>query len=122
MMTTTITIAIALLGAFWASPAGQAFAARYMRRIKQERALARLRHIPEYRIGAKLLFNSPDVGGGSAQVGDVWVLADMAVGRVLLVDESGDRLFPMTCQEFEAAAPFILDAPLAGAARQKVLR
>lgn len=109
-----LSSAFGLIGAALATPIGQAFSAKYMLRIRQERALARLNAIPEYEVGAILHFFSADIGGGSAQVGDTWILIEKSVGRVLLrsyersSQKMTDRWLPMTCREFEAGTAIIL--------------
>ena len=101
---------LGIVGAVFSTPWGQVWTSRYMRWAKQKRALARLKAIPEYQIGAYLDFYSADVGGGSARVGtSPWVLADMDVGRVLLEDAWG-RTLPMTCAEFEAGSAVMITA------------
>ena len=101
---TVISTVLGIIGAVFATPFGQTWTSRYMRRIKQERALARLKQIPEYKIGTWLEFYTPDVGGGSSRFGDVWTLVEMKVGRVLLLSHKTGHYFPLTCQEFEAGS------------------
>lgn len=111
-MTNLITFLGAALGlvvTFLGSPMG----ARFTRMIKQRRALARLRAIPEYKVGAELRYCPPDVGGGSAPIAtaggnDVWTLTDMSLGRVLLTADG--ESCPMTCAEFEAGTAFVINA------------
>lgn len=111
---TVITLLISLLGAFWATPPGQAAFARYMRRIREERSHARLAINPAHELGAKLMFYSADIGGGSARVGETWEIEDMRPGLVGLRSLSKDGewagiYFPMTSTEFEAGSAFLLD-------------
>ena len=110
---TVITLLISVLGAFWATPPGQAAFARYMRRIREERAHARLGRIPGYELGAVLMFYSPDSGGGSARVGHLWEIVEMKPGLVELQSRSNSGewagvFYPLTSTEFEAGHVFLL--------------
>ena len=96
------------LGAALLTPWGQGYAARWTRSIKQTRSLARVNSIPEYDTGARLRFFSADVGGGSAKVGNIWILAEKAKGRILLIDEKDGSKMPMTVREFEDGTAIIL--------------
>ena len=99
----TLTSAIlGLVGAFVATPWGQAMAARYARKVKQTRALARLQAEPHYKVGAEIEVAVADTNGGAAECFRNHRIAYMGLGRVVLESLDDHRLVtPMTCAEFE---------------------
>ena len=99
---TIVGALLGLLGSGIATPWGQAMTARYMRRVRQERALARLRAEPLYKEGAKIAFCVADTNGGAEVCFENHRILSMGVGRIVLQSlEDPALLTPMTGQEFE---------------------
>ena len=87
MIATIVTLALTALGAFWASPLGQAFTASYLNRVRQARAFARIQAFQKISKGAELVFHCPDCGGGSQPLGgpDVtWRIVEFSAARITL--------------------------------------
>ena len=101
-----ITIAGALLSLLAAGLTGpaQAFFARHVRRMKQERSLARIKAEPYYVPGYRIVRIHKETPGGWELVSkDPWVIDEISKGRIVLRNlDFPDVVWPMTCQEFEA--------------------
>lgn len=98
MLGIVTAVIVAALGAALTGPV-QAWSARYIRRIKQHRALGRLRAEPLYQRGAKIKA-AYGAGVGEPLFID-GTIGEMSVGRVLIQFADGSHL-PMTCAEFES--------------------
>ena len=88
----------------------QALFARKLQRMKQQRALARIKSEPYFevletykltRICLKTECGLQEVTGGP------WIIDEIRRGRVVLREHHGDIVWPMTCAEFEELEIFI---------------
>ena len=100
---TTAAALLSLLVAGLTGPA-QAFFARYLNRIRQERSLGRLKAEKYYAPGYKIVSIYKETAGGWESIStDPWVIDEIRKGRLVLRNLNfPDIVWPMTCQQFEA--------------------
>ena len=113
MIATIVTLALTALGAFWASPLGQAFTASYMNRVRQERAFARIRAFQKISKGSQIRFHCADKGGGLALLGGLaarWDIVEFSPARITLRWELPNEKSYVQLQptEFEAGIAVVI--------------
>ena len=91
-------------------PGSAGFLASWSNNLRQERALARIRRLDDVHVGAVIEFWSPDVGGGSSQLGNIWTIMEMSKKGIIMSSKDYQKVREVqkTCVEFEAGTAIVI--------------